>query len=511
MKSLLRTFKEIIKLPEEEIRKKVSSFQIDKSIFIYPSSIHTAGDGLLMIAKEKNSKFLLVFSNRKKGIIANFTGKLYEDSGFFALKSPLSNENAIQLRKLFAWTSPVSLKKKKTTIGFGDRLGRATLGHISTIKKFEVSPILAQQSMRELSLTGRTYKNVLDDVTFMVFQSDFREDFGADGDHLKRIEDIDLALDAGFTMITLDLSDAMKSNYASLSDSEVENEFEKLPFEVKERIKETYFNRNVITASLNFKISKVKAKRNALIYYDAIELAYHHFKHIRKRKSECVDIEISIDETTTPTDIEAHFFIVNELIARNVDFISIAPRFVGEFQKAIDYIGNVEKFEDNFYLHSELAKYYGTYKISIHSGSDKFSVFPIIGKLTKSKFHLKTAGTSWLEALKVIAIKNPTLYRVIHKKAIKSFDEAKKLYHVTTDISKIKDIDSLPDQNLPDYLNKNESRQLLHITYGSILNDKNIHSDFFQTLDENEKLYIQKLDEHFTKHLSELGIKRREL
>ncbi|HPO91191.1 MAG TPA: tagaturonate epimerase family protein, partial [Victivallales bacterium] len=435
----------------------------------------------------------------------------HEDAGFFALKCPLSNENAIKIRQLFAWTSPVSLKKKKTTMGFGDRLGRATLGHISAIKKFEISPVLAQQSMRELSLTGRTYTDVLDDVTFMVFQSDFREDFGADGDHLKNIEDIDSALNAGFTMITLDLSDAMKPKYSLCSDSEVENEFEKLPFEVKERIKETYFNRNVITTSFNFNISKIKAKRNALIYYDAIELACRHAKYIRKRKNENVDIEISIDETTTPTDIEDHFFIVNELIAKNIDFVSIAPRFVGEFQKAIDYIGNTKKFKEDFHKHAELARHYGTYKISIHSGSDKFSVFPIIGELTKNKFHLKTAGTSWLEALKVIAIENPSLYRVIHKKAINSFDEAKKFYHVTTDILKITDIDSLPDQSLPDYLNFNESRQLLHITYGAILNDKNIRSDFFQTLDENEKLYIQKLDEHFTKHLSELGIKRREL
>lgn len=510
MKNLLKSFKELIKLPEDEIRQKISLVQ-DKNTFIYPKSIHMAGDCLLMMAKIKNIKYLLAFSSKKKGVVANFAGTPYEDTGVYLLRCQLSAENAAQIRKFFPWTSPISLRKKKTTMGFGDRLGRASAGHISAVRKFDVSPVLAQQSMRELSLTGRSYQNVLDDVSFLVFQEAFKEDFGADGDHLKRWEDIKTALDCGFTMITLDLSDAMKAEFANKTENEINSAFETLPFEVKERIHNTYFDRNVLAGNLNFTISPAIAKRCTLMYYDAIELAAEHFKKIRKQKADGVDLEISIDETNAPTTIEDHFFIVNELIARNVDFISVAPRFIGEFQKGIDYIGDLKQFEKQFAQHAELARSKGSYKISVHSGSDKFSVFQTIGKLSKSKLHLKTAGTSWLEALRVIATKEPSLYRKIHNKALTSFDDAKKLYHVTTDISKIEQLDKLLDENLPEFLTQNEARQVLHITYGAILNDKTIRTNFFDALDKNEKFYIQKLDEHFTKHLSELGIKRRKI
>ncbi|HPN84510.1 MAG TPA: tagaturonate epimerase family protein [Victivallales bacterium] len=508
MKTVIKLLAENIKRSETEIKPMISSLK-KSAVKIYPESVNRAGDSLIMMAADKKSRFLLLASDKKNGMIANFAGELIQDSGIFAKKSQLSAENAAQIRKLFPWTAPVSLRKKKTSIGCGDRLGRATPGHISAIRKFEASPVLAQQSMRELSLTGRTYVNVVDDVSFLVFQESFREDFGADGDHLKKIEDIETALDVGMTMITLDLSDVMKTSFAELSPKEIDAAFETLPFEVRERVKETYFDRNVQTGTLNFTMSVQDAKRCALMYNDAMDFAAKVAKHIKKKKGDA-DLEVSIDETTCPTKIEDHFYIINELAARKVDFVSVAPRFIGEFQKGIDYIGDIKTFEKQFAMHCELARTHGNYKISVHSGSDKFSVFPIVGRLSNSRLHLKTAGTSWLEAVRVISLAKPELYRKMHQKALDSFADAKKLYHVTTDLTKIAKLDSVKDSELPDYMCQNESRQLLHITYGAILSDKILGTEFFSTLLENEKLYIEKLDYHFTKHLSDLGIKRRD-
>ncbi len=510
MKNTLKIFSELINRPDGEIVSAISSLKKNTDIRIYPSSIHRGGDLIAMIAADKKSKFLFLVSKKNNDLFANFAGDLLKTDSIFAKKAPLSSENASQLRKLFPWTAPVSLKKKKTSIGCGDRLGRATPGHISAVKKFEASPVLAQQSMRELSLTGRTYKNVIDDVSFLVFQEGFKEDFGADGDHLKKLEDLRTALNAGMTMITLDLSDVMRTEFANYGAQELDDAFEKLPFDVKERVKATYFDRKVIAGTLNFTLAISDAKRCALMYNEAMDFAALFSKEIKKLAQNNVDLEISIDETSYPTKIEDHFFIVNELFSRKVDFVSVAPRFIGEFQKGIDYIGDLKIFEEQFAMHCELAKEYGNYKISVHSGSDKFSAFPIVGRLSRSRLHLKTAGTSWLEAVRVISIEKPELYRNIHQKALESFADAKKLYHVTTDLSKIKKLETVKDSELSDYMSQNESRQLLHITYGAILADKILGRSFFAALDENEKLYKEKLDEHFTRHLSELGIKRRE-
>src|SRR5690625_169958 len=119
-----------------------------------------------------------------------------------------------------------------------------------------------------------------------------------------------------------------------------------------------------------------------------------------------IDYEISIDETETITSPLAHFFVANELQAADVKVISLAPRFCGEFQKGIDYIGDIEQFEKELSEHALIAEHFG-YKLSIHSGSDKFAVFPIIAKYTKGVLHVKTAGTNWLEAIRVIAGTNP--------------------------------------------------------------------------------------------------------
>ena len=94
----------------------------------------------------------------------------------------------------------------------------------------------------------------------------------------------------------------------------------------------------------------------------------------------------------------------SELLRLGVKFVSLAPRFVGRFEKGVDYIGDLALFEAELAQHAAVQKHFGNYKISIHSGSDKFSIYPLFAKYTEGKVHLKTAGTSYLEALRVMAI-----------------------------------------------------------------------------------------------------------
>ena len=113
----------------------------------------------------------------------------------------LSMENTRSLMTLFPYTKPTSLKKHPITIGMGDRLGLATPGHIRAIQRFQVGPVLAQQSVRENTQTGRTFTEVIQDAAWAVFQENYQGGYGADGDHLKSLREVENALDAGVSMV----------------------------------------------------------------------------------------------------------------------------------------------------------------------------------------------------------------------------------------------------------------------------------------------------------------------
>ena len=100
------------------------------------------------------------------------------------------------------------------------------------------------------------------------------------------------------------------------------------------------------------------------------------------------------------------------------------------------------------------------------------------------------------------------------KSALEAFDEARKYYHVTTDLSKIPDVDKLSDKELPGLFNQNDSRQLIHITYGLILTKKNPDGSFtfrdrlYKFWKDHEEDYALALEKHIGKHLTELGVRK---
>lgn len=479
-------------------------YLIDGDVKVYKNSFYKKDTILYFIAKIGCEKSLYLTSGGK--FSSDFKESIHQADGIYIQKVQMNAGNSFILKKLFPFTAPVSLRDKRTTIGCGDRLGRATPGHIRAARHFNCYPVLAQQSTRELNFTKRTYNDVTADVVFLVFQEGFERGYGADGDHLKTIADIDLALKAGMPMITLDLSEVMNAGAADWDEDAINNTFEENDQATKDRIITAYADKTFKAGNDSIFLSAYEVKKCTVIYKKALDFAKEVDDHLRKNRGDQYDLEISIDETTTPTLPEHHLYIVKELIHRGVTVNSLAPRFIGEFQKAIDYIGDLKEFEKQFITHCEISKSHGHYKISVHSGSDKFSVYPAIGKNTHLRLHLKTAGTSWLEAVRCIALCDPEFYRKMHKKAFVHFKEASKFYHITADLSRIKDIETVSDNDLPEYMNQDEARQLLHITYGGLLNDPELREDFFNKLSDYEDVYSDLLVKHFTKHISLLGV-----
>ncbi len=422
---------------------------------------------------------------------------------------PLTHHNAYALMRRFPYTAPVPHRGRPFTLGLGDRLGIANGGHLRAIRGRGVFPVLAQQSIRELNLTGRTYEEVLAAAAFAVFEEGYTDGYGADGDHLKTPDEIRYALRCGYTMITLDCSEQIDNTAAGLGEAETKARYEGLPADLREHYEEKYLGRQVPVEGGPF-IDSERLVRIVLVYQAAISYTVGIYHSLIATAGRPVDFEMSIDETLTSTDPAAHYIVARELLDAGVVVTSLAPRFCGEFQKGIDYIGAPALFEEEFALHARIADHLG-YKISVHSGSDKFTVFPAVGRLTHGRVHVKTAGTSWLEALRVIADREPALYRELHAFSLEHVEEAKRYYHIGTSSETIPALDATPGDRLSGYMDRDDARQALHIAYGLILEAKDpsgadrFRGRIYACLYRHADAYAEGLVRHIGRHLDSLG------
>ena len=465
---------------------------------VYPESVNAIGSDFVFMVRGDEADFIVATG----AAAAAYEGETVSCDACTYVVAPLSHKNGDALRAMFPFTAPQQVLKKIRTFGVGDRLGIATPGHLRVFSEYDTYPILAQQSIRELNLTERTYEDVLDSATFYVFRDGYKDGFGADGDHLKKPEEIEYALSLGFSMITLDCSEHIRGGVENMTAAELAAECA-LP----EALAARYVGMDIEIEGEKLVFDADELRRCVLIYGEAIEFATGIYNKYFKEGGAKADFEISIDETATPTSPLQHYFVANELILRGVDVATMAPRFCGEFQKGVDYIGDLAQFERELKTHAAIARHFG-YKLSIHSGSDKFSTFALIGKYTNGNFHVKTAGTNWLEAMRAVAAADPAMYREIHAFALEKFADAKKFYHVTTDLTKIPDLATLSDAELPTLFTMNDARQLIHITYGFILTERNADGSYrfktrlYKFWREKEDVYSDMLYAHIGKHLA---------
>ena len=475
---------------------------------IYRDSLLLTPEAALFLARTTKGKRLVLLERKPGRLFAEIDAEETGTLGDISFKSAqLSHANAVVMRRHVPFMNPVAFGRNSFSLGLGDRLGLASPGHLRCIKGTGLRPVLAQQSIRELNLTQRTYEDVLDAASWAVFQEGFREGFGADGDHLKKADEVKMALALGFSMITLDCSEKIDNTIDSLTATEVSRRYAGLAPELRARAEHEYLGKNFAVGDITITFSTEALQRTLLTYGETLAF----IKEIHAGYIAChsmpVDFELSIDETTTPTTVEAHYFMAAEMVKAGIELASLAPRFCGEFQKAIDYIGDLSRFEAEYVVHAAIADHFG-YRLSIHSGSDKFKVFPIVGQYTRGRVHVKTAGTNYLEALRVICRVEPALFRQICAHARMRFPDATKFYHVTTDLSKIPAADALPDSELERMLNEQDARQLLHITFGFVLTDKDAAGNFvfrdrlYAIWAEHEEEYANILIQHIGKHIA---------
>ncbi len=374
-----------------------------------------------------------------------------------------------------------------SSFGFGDRLGLATPGHVAAVRGTKFAPVFAQQSVRENARTGRTPQQVMDDARRALDAARWDASWGADADHLKAPEDLPPFVEAGYTFFTVDPGEY------------VDNSTDTDPLDIL-RQKITSFNWEELSALYLHdarhtwgRFDGESLMRATVKYGKAIQHAAAMFNRLSQMKAE-FDFEMSVDETDSPTTPLEHFFIANELTRLGVRFTSLAPRFIGRFEKGVDYIGDLNALDAELAKHAAVTAHFGTYKLSLHSGSDKFSVYPLIAKHWGERIHVKTAGTSYLEALRVLAKHEPDLFLKIYSLGCQRYETDKRTYHVSADLNSLPKTDDLPS-----LLNDFHAREVLHVTFGSALAQWG--AELKAALAKHEAAYYEGLKAHFDKHL----------
>jgi len=495
-------------LSEPEAQRLAGELTNLSGLHVYARSITGGHGSVFFLGRQNGDKSLgvLASSTSSHRVTGEKRSVRLGDIEAVLTLGPTSASNAAVLRQTLPFLVPVPLGLRKSA-GCGDRLGLATPGHIRAVRNSDMAPILAQQSIRENARTGRTPQEVMDDALWGVFQEGWREGFGADADHLKTTADVDVCAAAGYTFYTIDPGEFVDNAANTASTNILREKVEALPWSELESnwkaVEDQLGRKQVDLGAFKLSISDEDLLRAAAKYGRVVAHTVKMYRYLAKvMGSRPFELEMSVDETDTVTSLPEHVYIAHELRRLGVRWVSLAPRYVGTFEKGVDYIGNLDEFEQSFARHLAVSKTYGPYKLSLHSGSDKFSVYPVAARVAGELVHLKTAGTSYLEALRAIAKLNPGLFREIASFAAARYPTDRASYHVSAEVSKMPIPASIPDGRLTALLDSFDSREILHVTFGSVLNHAPFREPFFAALRSDEEVYYDMLETHFNRHLS---------
>lgn len=485
-------------------RSTLASLGLD----LLPASLQLTDGAAFALARSISGGLGLAIAASPTGtrLLESFHGERTESLDRTLLLGPLDAGNAAALRAQFDWLTPRPLGLA-TSAGMGDRLGLATPGHIRALRQVDgkIAPIFAQQSIREMGRTVRTPQEVMDAATWGMFAEGWTQGAGADADHLKTPADIDACLAAGFTFFTIDPGAHVDDRAAHFDLSGLRELAALLPAEVQPA-ESGLLNHKFNVEGLKLAFDEASLLRAAVKYGRAVAHVAAMYRHLEASAARPFELEVSVDETEQPTTHSEHLYIASELRRLGVKWVSLAPRYVGRFEKGVDYIGDLSVFEADIAGHAAIARKCGPYKLSLHSGSDKFSIYPLVMEAAHGLVHLKTAGTSYLEALRTAAALDVELFREIYEFARDRYETDRASYHVSASLRRAPRPADVTDW--PALLDQFDAREILHVTFGSVLTTADaagggllFHDRLMALLQSHPEAYAENLKKHFVRHL----------
>lgn len=407
----------------------------------------------------------------------------------------------------------------KYSFGIGDRFGQQGKAQLKAIieanKAFglEISPVW-NKSNREHQTVGTEPEDVRKEADEAVKAAGFALPYFVDADHinLSNVEKyipyadfftIDVADYIGEKPAAQDLNDFIEAEKTMVGDLKIPG------------------------IDNPFKVTEEKIRQIGEEFLYAIKEAKKVYDLIISKKDDCI-VELSMDEVDEPQTPLEMLFILKMAASNDIPIQTIAPKFSGNFFKGVDYEGDISLFEREFEEDLLVIDYaiqtFGmpeNLKLSVHSGSDKFSIYPIIGRLTKKHnkgVHIKTAGTTWLEEAIGLALSGNeglSMVKTFYQKGYEKIDELSAPYASVIDIKK----ELLPEpsevnqwtgeqfantlRHIPGHKDYNPNfRQLVHISYKLAAADL---EQYIQALHQNESIVNQQVFENiYDRHLKRL-------
>lgn len=409
---------------------------------------------------------------------------------------------------------------EKYSIGTGDRFGKEAGAQLAAVQKafdegLDIS-IAWNKSYREHSIIHTDPVSVRSAADTAVKEQNWKGSYYVDADHIG-MKTVDTFLESS-DFFTLDVAEYIGKE---ISKEKIDRFAEKY---------KAYCGQLTIKGiDSPFNVTEDFLRSVAKKYLLAAGEAGKLYRHIERKKGKDSFItEVSMDETESPQTPMELLFILAALADEGIPLQTIAPKFTGRFNKGVDYVGDVEQFEKEFTNDLKVISFAvkefsipASLKLSVHSGSDKFSIYPVIKKALKDNnagLHIKTAGTTWLEELIGLAEaggRGLETAKKIYRSAYGRYDELAAPYADVIDI----DIDKLPspeevdswasaeytaalrhDQSNPAY-NLN-LRQLLHVGYKVAAE---MGDEYLTALEENREVIAKNVTGNlYERHIKEV-------
>jgi hypothetical protein len=389
----------------------------------------------------------------------------------------------------------------KYSIGLGDRFGHQGASQLKAIisaseKGIEITPVW-NKSNREHNTIGTLPGDVRMEADTVTHNAGYKKPYFVDADHIN-LDTVDRFIESS-DFFTIDVASYIGKKATDEEIKEFVTGAEKYEGEI-----------TVPGTKLSFKISKNQIQQIAEKYLFAAIKARDIYRKVEETKGKGNFVtEVSMDEVAqsqTPVEL---FFILKMLASVNIPVQTIAPKFSGRFNKGVDYAGDpllfAKEFEQDLMVIDYAISEFDlpeNLKMSVHSGSDKFAIYPFIGSIIKKHnrgIHLKTAGTTWLEEVIGLAESGGKALEFVKSIYKGSYEKIEELCAPYADVIDIK-VTSLPSvkevsgwdsekfsaslkhiPGNPDY--NSDMRQLIHVAYKlAALQMK----DYFRLLESNE-------------------------
>ncbi|HUW19126.1 MAG TPA: tagaturonate epimerase family protein [Sedimentisphaerales bacterium] len=411
---------------------------------------------------------------------------------------------------------------EKYSFGVGDRFGHQGKAQLQAIIKAkeagaDVTPVW-NKSHREHTIIQTVPGDVRDEADETVKALGWNDSYRVDADHIG-LKNVDLFIDSS-DFFTLDVADFI----GRPADKKYKGAFVK-------KYKKHIGSLEIPGINETFKITKEQVEAIADKFLLAAVEAGKIYRHIEAAKGRGKFItEVSMDETDQPQTPVEMLFILAALADERVPAQTIAPKFTGRFNKGVDYVGDVtrfaKEFEQDLAVIAFAVKEFGLakdLKLSVHSGSDKFSIYKSMNialKKFEAGLHIKTAGTTWLEELIGLALAGSeglSIARRIYANALGRYDELCAPYATVIDIDKSRlpspeTVDKWSGEEYAGTLRHDQScekynpnfRQLLHVGYKV---GAEMGSEFLDALEKYEETIAQNVTENiYERHVKPIFI-----